>query len=342
MRNFKLLSLFTALLFAVAILSGCTKEGAAGKDGANGQDGADGTSGCIKCHDDSQSIFAAGIQWETSVHATGGNFERNSTDCAPCHTSQGFIEVCETGAMTTAEAINNPAPVNCYTCHKIHETYTEEDWALTSPEPVAFWINGVVSDQGKANQCAKCHQPRIPDPLPAPGGEDVTIGSPYWGPHHGPQAAVFAGTGGYEVAGSMAYTNSKHTDMVENSCVDCHMATAYGTQAGGHTMGTSYAYHGHMVVNEAGCVACHEGDDLNAMIETAAAAIDEKLAGLRSLLLEQGVLDSSNHAIPGAMTADQAGGVINYLMILEDRSGGMHNSKYAKALLTNSAEALTN
>ncbi len=347
MKKFNLLTVFAATAFLFAfIMSSCTKEGPAGADGLNGQDGTngqngqDGTAGCVKCHDDSQQIAAASLQWEASGHATGSTFERNDVSCAPCHTSQGFVEVMQSGAMETTEPIANPASVNCYTCHKIHQTYTEADWAFQSNGAVQFWINGAISDQGKGNLCINCHQPRIPDPLPVPNGGEVSIASAYWGPHHGPQGTMMAGTGGYEVEGSMSYTNSKHTDLVENSCVSCHMAAAYGSQAGGHTMGMTYLYHGHGAISEAGCVQCHEGDDLDALVEDSKAEIDALLADLRTVLLEQGALDSANHVVPGTLTANQAGGVLNYLMVLEDRSGGTHNNKYAKALLNNSIESL--
>ena len=350
MKRFVFLSMFaTFLIFMVVAISSCTKEGPAGPAGANGADGTngedgidgkDGTATCIQCHDDSQIMFAKSLQWEASTHATGGNFERNSTDCAPCHTSQGFLERIASGEMETAEAINNPNPPNCYTCHDVHESYTPTDWTLTTSDPVELWISGAVTDQGTGNLCVNCHQPRIPDPLPVPGSrEDITIGSPYWGPHHGPQGAMIAGSGGYEVGSG--YGNSMHTTLVTNSCNTCHMSTAYGVQAGGHTMGMTYAYHGHDVVNKAGCTSCHQDpSSLDTKLEETRAAINEKLAELQVILMEQGVLDDSDHVVPGTMTMDQAGGVLNYLFVLEDRSGGTHNNAYATKLLENSIASL--
>jgi len=349
MKKINLIYLLSAGLFgAMLMVSSCTKEGPAGppgKDGVDGEDGIDGQDGtatCIQCHDNSQVMFAKIMQWESSTHATGGNFERNSEDCAPCHTSQGFLERIASGSQTTAEPIDNPNPPNCYTCHNIHDSYTPADWALITTEAVDLWINGVSTDQGTGNLCVNCHQPRIPDPMIDPGSnEDVTIGSPYWGPHHGPQGAVMAGSGGYEVGSG--YTNSVHSTLVENSCITCHLATAYGTQAGGHNMGMTYAYHGHDVVNSAGCIACHpDPDALETKIEDTNAEVDELLGDLRSILLTQGVLDSTDHVIPGTMAMDQAGGVFNYLYVLEDRSGGVHNFNYTKKLLENSIASLSN
>ena len=51
-------------------------------------------------------------------------------------------------------------------------------------------------------------------------------------------------------------------------------------------------------------------------------------------------MDSSYSAIPGNMTMNQAGGIYNFKFVEEDRSGGMHNIKYAKKLLENSIESL--
>ncbi|MDZ7743029.1 MAG: hypothetical protein U5Q03_15155 [Bacteroidota bacterium] len=338
MKRFTFLSLFTALIFASAmIMSGCTKEGPAGPAG---KDGTDGTAGCVQCHDDSEAIFAASVQWEASVHATGGNFERNNASCGACHTSQGFLQRIANGTMEADGTIENPTPINCYTCHNIHETYTPEDWAFTATEPVEFWINGDVVDMGRANLCAQCHQARVPNPMPVVGStEEVEVTSVRYGPHHGPQGNLLAGSSVYEVPGSINYVNSMHTD-IENGCVSCHMAEAYGAQAGGHTMGVGYDYHGHTEINEAGCVACHEGEDLTALVEEYKEETHALLTELKNMLITEGVLDSSGYAIPDTMPMHLAGAIYNYKFIEEDRSGGIHNPKYTKATLTNTIESL--
>lgn len=350
MKKFSFLPFYVIFLAALVIAGvSCTKEGPQGppgKDGEDGIDGQDGTAGCIQCHDNSQVIFSKVIQWEASTHATGGNFERNGTSCAPCHTSQGFLERMETGAQTTADDISNPNPPNCYTCHNIHDTYTPDDWALTYSDPVDYWQTGgkAGADLGKGNLCANCHQSRVISPWPVAGsGEIYSITNKRYGPHHGPVGNIIEGIGGYEVSGSMTYENSLHTSLVENSCVDCHMAEPYGAQSGGHVMSMGYEYHGEIEYNVAGCTECH-GDDPDAiveLIEETQAEIDLLLSDLRTILLEDEILDSSNYVVvPIELTADQAGAVVNYKLVGEDRSGGVHNYKYAKALLTNSIESL--
>ena len=346
MKKFNAFYFFATLFVAfMLIFASCTKEGPAGpagKDGTNGIDGTDGVDGtttCVECHSDNQVLFARENQWAASTHATGGNFERNDAECAACHTSQGFLERMANGTHEADGKVNNPNPPNCYTCHQIHSTYTPEDLAFTYAEPLQLWISGTDVDMGAGNLCANCHQPRIPDPLPVPGGDNVTIGSPYWGAHHGPQAAILVGGGGYEVGSG--YSNSAHTVMVSDGCVTCHMAEPYGVQAGGHSMGMTYDYHGHEVINTAGCVECHTDEAaLETKIEDTQANIEGLLTDLSSLLIAQGVLDSSYHAVPGEMSSDQAGGVMNFNMVREDGSFGVHNHAYAKKLLENSIESL--
>ena len=65
-------------------------------------------------------------------------------------------------------------------------------------------------------------------------GADVTITSSHWGPHHGPQASMLAGAGGFEFDG-YSYPSSPHTGLVADGCVACHMAAPQGNYAGGHT-----------------------------------------------------------------------------------------------------------
>ncbi|MEN8225500.1 MAG: hypothetical protein ABFS05_09095 [Bacteroidota bacterium] len=336
------LLIIPGLVLAIIIVTSCTKEGPAGPAGEDGIDGNDGTATCKQCHNSGESFLAKVIQWEASTHASGGNFERNSVECAICHTSMGFKEWIVSDADTTLQPVSNPTPINCYTCHKVHETYTAEDWELVYSDPVSFLFDGTSStDQGVANLCSKCHQSRKANPMPVPDGdEDVTITSPYWGPHHGPQANMYVGMGGYEVGDG--YENSFHTDNIEKSCKSCHMASAYGVQAGGHQMGMTYAYHGHDVVNKAGCIDCHsDPDNLDTKIEETALELEDLLADLLVLLIDQGIYsETTSKIIPGTYTNDQAGAYFNYKFVEEDRSNGSHNYKYAKKLLENSIDAI--
>lgn len=319
--------------------------GPSGPTGPPGATGANGAEKCLECHSNSQLITAKMFQWEHSVHATGGHYDRNATSCAICHTSQGFLERIAAGTATTAAPINDPLPINCYTCHKIHQSYSQEDWALTQTEPVTLWVGGQTVDLGKSNLCISCHQSRTFTPaLPNPAtGGTVNITNKRYGPHHGPQGVMLPGLNGYEVAGPEPYVNSAHTALLanntKNACVSCHMATAQATNSGGHTFrvisetGT---------INSAACVECHPvAADLTSLVNAKQAEIEDLMAQLRTKLIDRGLLGADDYAIvPQDFEGHEAGALFNYKFVLEDQSNGVHNYKYARALLINSIAAL--
>jgi formate-dependent nitrite reductase cytochrome c552 subunit len=151
---------------------------------------------------------------------------------------------------------------------------------------------------------------------------------------------MFAGTAGYELGSG--YTNSMHTSLVDNSCVDCHMAEAYGVEAGGHVMSASYTNYGSTTYLTDGCTDCHSDvSALETKIENTKLEIEGLVDSLETKLIADGLLDAASHrVVPGAYTNDQAGAVYNYIFVAKDGSYGMHNYEYAKKLLQNSLAAL--
>lgn len=313
------------------------EKGDKGDQGDPGQDGASGTTGCVQCHDVSDQVKAIAVQYGNSKHGAGYTFERNGTSCAPCHTSQGFTEVLETGDSRTAAAIPNPAPVNCRTCHNIHVNYDATDYGLVTTDPVTFQDNRTY-DMGKSNLCAHCHKPR-PATVPEVGGADVEITSFRYGPHHGPQSSLLAGAMGFEIPGTVSWTANNPHRNIPDGCLTCHKAAAYGKQAGGHTFAMGYEYHGNTEPNTAGCEDCHgelDDFDYNGWVTE----YEGLMAQLRQLLIDKGMLREDNYAETGTFSATLVGTLWNYRYLLEDRSNGIHNPRYAKAMLQNSIEAL--
>lgn len=338
---------FSALILAVAGMTSCEgPAGPAGADGADGMDGVDANATCTKCHNENSDMLAKMIQADNSVHMTGGAFERNDADCAACHTHEGFIERMDLGEMEASGTVHDPTPPNCRTCHMIHTNYDSTDWAISYPDPVTFWVNGVTADLGDGNICANCHQPRIPDPQMTVGGGDISITNSRWGPHHGTQSGTVYGTGGYEFSGVSFPATGAHAHAGA-SCTTCHMADAFGNQAGGHTLKMSYEYHGSEVDNIAGCTECHssiEDFDYNDVQTDMAELLDS----LEGILVNKGFLNASSGLLnassgsPLTLTADEAGAVWNFEFIDQDKSMGVHNPPYVKALLEASIDAMSN
>jgi hypothetical protein len=296
-----------------------------GVAGPTGPAGADALNTCSECHDDNATIVAIEHQMAESVHGTTDTFERENT-CARCHNHQGFVAYVADG--TTSTNVANPAPINCRTCHQVHTTYTDADYAFTTTDPVnMLYPAGATVDLGGAgNLCATCHQARDMDVIPVIGGADVTIPADEsrYGTHYGTQSNVIAAEGLFEFTGSA--TIDPGNPHLAAGCNTCHMAEAYGTQAGGHTWEMTYLY------------SVDSFD--HASIQTNVSTL---MSTLHQELINQGILaDSTAHyATPGTYSADLVAAYLNWFILEHDGSTGVHSPFYVEAVLTNTVEAIT-
>jgi hypothetical protein len=370
-----------SFVIGLAFMSGCEgptgPAGPAGRDGVDGADGTDGTDGvdgnvtCLQCHSaETPQIILE--QFNQSVHVAGEiavDYAGGRDRCAACHSSEGFIEFARTGAV--AENISQPTPFVCKTCHSIHETFEQTDYALRLADPINFIFDTTATtyDMGNSNLCANCHQSRRAGPYDMGGDtveiEDVEvvvpdgyffISSTHYGPHHGAQSNVMAGVGFSEIEGSFGYPapeSASHYDLDYGMCTGCHMAT-YGNGAGGHTWNPA--------LDGCNVAECHDGaitsvDENNLQVE-----IEGLLDELRDLLVAEGVVEfveeehyelnpetgqielvvtpEGYEPIVGLHPVELAQAFFNWIGLEEDRSHGVHNPAYTKALLENSIEAV--
>jgi hypothetical protein len=344
--SIRLLILFTAAGF---ILASC--EGPMGPKGDNGLDGADANANCTQCHNNDAVIATKAAQWSESTHATGGNAAyANRTGCVQCHTSQGFLEYVAEGSTASLTVPVEPMQINCYTCHKIHTTFTESDWALTKPGAqilnVQYAGAGVTWDKGNSNQCVACHQAFPVTPAPVANGADFQITNTRMGVHHGPNANLILGKTAFELAGTTYPTTNTHS--TSDGCITCHMSTPYGYQAGGHNMSMKYDSHGTETRLLTGCTPCHDISStallsaFNTKISNFQTSIQTKLTTLENKLVTAGVYNTSTGlANAGTFKANAVMAYLNYSTIKEDRSMGIHNPGYVETLLDNSITAMT-
>ncbi|MGB5668297.1 MAG: NapC/NirT family cytochrome c [Maribacter sp.] len=354
-------------------------DGVDGIDGVNGVDGADTSAeSCISCHSNTfrAPIYAA---YETSFHSKGlseGSVEYAGAraSCAQCHSNEGFVDYITKGFVNPAgyyglsepelvlvtndngtpddtsddfeepkldeygvpEYSSNPVAfvtsITCTTCHSDHKSFDFEndgnDLALRALDPVSLMTDGTIIDYGDgSNTCINCHQPRRTGPTDDGAGM-FRITSTHWGPHHGPQATLLEGIQGMLVAGTEAYPgvgSAQH--RTGSTCVSCHMGATIDGTDGLHTM----------IPSAASCTDCHSnGIPPNTFLNA-------DMATLYGLLETAGLLETeegSVHPVPGTYPILEAEAAWNYLFILEDGSNGVHNPKYAKALIKNSIQAL--
>lgn len=323
-------------------------QGLAGIDGTDGIDGIDGTDAeatCVACHSDTHRdpILAS---FALSTHATGTAYARGSSaSCAQCHGNEGYIDYVTTGAVNP-DGYPNVSPMSCTTCHSKHSTFDFEndgyDFALRNFDPVTLVIDNttIIDFEGTSNMCTTCHQPRNSYPVPADDGSGiVTINSYRYGPHHGPQSTILEGIMGANISGSVGYPGvGSATHRKGASCTSCHMAESTDVAIGQHSWTPS----------EESCLQCHTN---GAPAEVSGFAADfEALHNLlvaKNLIGEDGYVlgASGERASPSNLLlapVKDAQAIWNYKTLEEDKSNGVHNPAYAKALLKNSIEALQN
>jgi hypothetical protein len=336
MKN--LIKLFSFAAAAGFLLTSC--------EGPMGPAGKDANENCTLCHNSDAVLETRMEQWSESLHATGENAAYANRDgCVQCHTSQGFLQAVETGSTTGLTIPEEPQQINCYTCHKIHDSFTDEDWALTKPTAenliLKYKTQTIVWDKGSSNQCSACHQARDVSPAPSENGADFAITNSRIGVHHAPNTNLILGKIPFELTGTAYPTSNSHSTA--DGCITCHMAKPYGYMAGGHNMGMTYDSHGTETLLTTGCTACHsDAASLKTAITNLETLINTKLATLQAQLTTAGIYNASTAlAKTGTFKANAVLAYLNYNAIAEDRSYGIHNPAYTKVLLDNSIAAMT-
>jgi Cytochrome c3 len=346
----KNLVIFALVLGGALVLGACAAQGPAGPAGPQGPAGPAGPPGqpvaaadltCTECHNDTTLIVSKEAQFrQNSVHGTGEAFVRGeSTDCAGCHGTEGAKARINAGLPPhdpSVVGVTNVSPFDCRTCHNIHTTYTKADFSLTGGEaPVAMEMTGGTYDGGAGNLCANCHQVR--NPAPTVSGGNVAITSSRFGPHYGIPAPMLLGEGGLGVTGKP----SAHYTQVEDTCVACHMGEEFN--------------HTYLPV-VARCQACHadaKNFDMGGTQTEVKAKVDELHAIFvaKKLLNPEtdlwGIYDaatgkwtSPSTSAPLTVTQAVANAMWNYKFVVYDKSMGVHNSAYTKALLESALAAM--
>jgi len=339
-KHTKLMFLLAAVSVLALSLAACAgPEGAQGPAGPQGPgpagaDGADGADAvftadsvtCTECHNDSSLITSKEFAWDESLHGSGeaAAYAGGRDGCTACHSGASFSAmVAEGSTPDTFEGVTGVTRQDCRACHQVHTTYTGEDWALETTDAVDLYaVEGATFDGGKGNLCATCHQPRRGFPEAENGV--ITGISSHWGPHHGPQSAMLLGVAG----GGAEGTPSAHYQMVEDTCVACHMG-----EGDNHSFEPSIE----------ACVACHtdaENFDIGGVQTEVQAMLDE----LGALLVAEGVL--SDTTVDGHPTVTEAPenvalALYNWIYVAhEDKSLGVHNPSYTIDLLQAGLDAL--
>ncbi len=361
---------FLTVLTAIALFGLVACEGPAGPAGKDGSTGAAGQNAgfvyfegfkadlkCAQCHapndvDTTFRVITKEIQYETSGHKELGNYDRNTTTCAGCHTNEGFFERTQRGVANETFTINaasgpmvnqnypSSSPVGCFTCHAPHIrgnfTFRDTVGQVKIFSLVKENTTKAFTGNTSAQLCVKCHQPRMTSqfligttnlswqPSNVVGTDTAKIYTSRWNNHvSGEGIQTMLGFGGVEFTGN-TYTNSYHSTALQNktlACADCHMATPIGNKGGGHTFKVGYIPEGSTTTsyNFAGCntTACHGTSGV-------IAATSVKWIGVRSEMiakvsqLAKLMLDST---VVGKWTVKKAGKFNPWVTFTTNASG---------------------
>ncbi len=347
MSNIKLTAL--ALTALALLLAGCEREITGDVELASNS-----STSCFTCHDYGidlgTKVMLAMRQWENSQHGSGENM-RSSGSCAGCHTSEGFIERI-TGKDITSGAYN---AIGCFTCHDPHGN---RDFQLRTTDAVELG-NGAIYDRGRSNLCVECHHGRRDVNTYV---EDSVELSNHFGPHHSNQSDMLIGENAYEYVGYDYDDDSWHSTGVAEGCVKCHFEVSDGYEMGGHTFWMETEEDENTdACNVVGCHATYtkiddfdrqmplmDFDDDGDYTEGVQTEIDDLMHDLETLLIGAGLLEWVDEEQAWEPTdelvvpdADSAGAVFNWAFVHEDKSHGIHNTRYAVALLKSSINYLT-
>jgi len=318
---------------------------------------------CGRCHEE-EPYHVKNVQWKNSGHGSGETWEGEGlreieptddfrTECAYCHSPTGFVERVDPASKALDRIGLTGEPLGCAACHDPHDATNE--YQLRLPLGVQLASGPMIEFGGLGRLCMRCHQDR------RVGGGEAYAKNPtrtYRGPHHSNQTDMLAGAKEAVITFGMVLPNSTHKDVIENSCVDCHMAETGRDDLGEHSwaMNTTEIVNGDTLThdNVTACVECHgpmtsfedikarEDYDGDGTIEAATAEVEGLLDEVAKLLPPYGepTVDIRDPLwnMEGSLLQRQA--AWNWAFVDYDHSHGVHNYQFAVALLKISRAAL--
>lgn len=326
---------------------------------------------CGACHD-SMTHHVKNFEWGQSLHGMGLQVNRSgNTDgsCGICHSAKGFVDFRDPGFRLTDSTKTNfvrgtyNEGITCAACHDPHSTgmgaYQLRDipnFTLATGQTITRGGDGIV--------CMNCHHDRYEAEARVKANNST---------HHSTQADMLFGTNAIQYGMSMP--SSRHWDVCEDTCVTCHMqetptnlVASAVNKVGGHTFKitwngiTTNILTGAVAPSPTGavyltsaCAPCHQGItnfnfggedyDQNGTVDGVQQEISSMLNQLALLLPPVGQPVVSNSLIFIASATNSAAmskkkAAYNYWFVAEDRSLGVHNPKYAAAILRASIDDL--
>lgn len=322
---------------------------------------------CNQCHDGSRR-HSLGTYYDLSLHAklpTGTAAEGGRATCQPCHTGKGFLYYMDHNKDTTGiGAIWNTntdagTQISCQVCHDPHDASNPAQLrtvTLKGDSLRSGYILPANLRSGVGLLCVNCHAARynVRDRV-KPNSPPYYGFTNRYGPHENPQGDMFYGTSGYQY-GDTSFTGLMTHAGLEGGCATCHMQGRMNRLDGtanvlpNHSFSMTDTTFGTGVYKPTQvCATCHgeieDFNDIRAFYDIdrngRIEGVQTEILGLLEALKARLPLDSLTGE-PVTMTKDSlkvknrfdyVSGIWNYYIVKNDKSLGVHNTKYAVRLL---------
>ncbi len=321
---------------------------------------------CNQCHDGSRR-HSLGTFFANSGHYQmhyGAAAEGGRSNCQPCHTGAGLSYYLNNNMDTTGLAAkwvlarDAKTPISCQVCHDPHgndNEYALRTMSLKGDSLKGGYVIPAQFRQSAGNICMVCHGGRYAVKA------RITTTAPYYGwadrfyPHYNTQGEMYFGAGAYQY-GDDSFTGLMTHGGVEGSCTGCHMQKRKNRLDGGGNMLANHSFSMSDTMFATGvykptdaCAPCHgeieDFDDIRALydydrdgaIEGVQSEVDGLLAALKAKLPVDATTGNPvtmrKDSLAVKNRPDLIQGIWNWYFVYEDRSRGVHNTKYAVRIL---------
>ncbi len=307
---------------------------------------------CQQCHDAPRK-HRLGSYWEASKHATfpeGSHTAR--TSCFPCHSGSAFAKwIGNKSAPGWSDAADGNKNISCQACHDPHSDENPNQLRTVAFDSLKNGWRAPSGMGGKGQICMNCHQARYVQKVKPNNPPYYGFGSRF-NPHGSPQADMFFGRNSYEFGDTRLAGLNTHTGLA-NGCVTCHMPervngssvhsdhemSMIDTVGGAHDQVTAcVGCHG-PITSFDGIIAPYDFDR-DGVIE----GVESEIHGMLEVLKSRLPLGADGEPIGGGIVTaadsalirdrlDLVAGIYTYYFVKNDGSYGMHNTKYAVAIL---------
>lgn len=314
---------------------------------------------CNQCHD-APPGYPIGGMWKLSSHATmpKSGEEAGRTQCYPCHSGAAFVKFAKNKTTPGYSAATDNFPsIACATCHDPHsgENFGLRTLTLDSLANGYKPSSNSTFRGGLGVLCMNCHHARE-NSFKRVTNQAKKFTDRFY-PHYSPQSDMLLGANAYEY--NLNITGTSTHAFMEDACVTCHMADDPTAQfpVANHQMSMKDAQGKDRIYV---CQTCHtdaqtsfndikaaEDYDGNGTIEGAQTEIQGLLDKLKAILPKDTSGEVADMAVDSMKIKNDPNyprilpAIWDYYFVRNDWSVGVHNARYAAAILQASLANIT-